>query len=89
MRRVCGLALRMFEAVAFGLYLVAGAILLRVITFTMTPWMFGPSEDQMAASIIPTMFGVAVGAKTYYWTRRQVISFYQRRQQADVDDRQV
>jgi len=86
---MCTLVLRVIEAVAFGLCMVAGAILLRVITFVMTPWMFGPSEDQMASSIIPTMFGAAVGAKTYYWTRRHVISSCERRRQAHVDDRRV
>jgi hypothetical protein len=73
----------------FAFWLIAGAVLFRVITFEMTPWMFGPSEDQMAAAIVPTVFGLAVGAKTYYWSRRRVINFWQSKREAETEDRRI
>lgn len=70
MRLIRRIAIFLLDATSFAVCIFAGAAACKGVAYLMFPSPLLPSaEDQMVAYAIPSIFGMAVGAKVYYWIR--------------------
>jgi hypothetical protein len=84
MRYVGRLLLRIGAFTCMVLCMLTGMFLGKGLAYLAWTWMHRSSEDQMVASLVPSILGIAVGFKTYRWLEARMTLLAQRRDaQAD------